>query len=120
MRQFEELILRLIIGPGIANATQGKLRILNTIIFRAAFAECTPVGANNGRVSKVGVNTIKATGVGYGHVDLVAPGHGFADQDLLFLGGVHVSLGTNDELGSTHSAVSVKKISDMDEKRKLL
>ena len=91
MQQFEELILRLVVGAGITNARDGKLRVLNAIVFGTAFSERTTITPNHGRMTKIRIDTVKATRVGDSHVDVVTPRHGFAHQDLLFLGGVHVA-----------------------------
>src|SRR5690606_5060287 len=72
----------------------------------AAFTQGAPVKANDGGVAKVGIDAIKAGGIGHGHVAVVGPGHGLRHHHLLFLGGVHVALAAHDELGAPHGAVA--------------
>jgi hypothetical protein len=45
VRQLEELVLALIVGTGIANTRDGKLCILNTIVFGSTLSQGTSVGA---------------------------------------------------------------------------
>ena len=72
------------------------LRVLDPIILRGALPQCTSVHADDGRVSEVRVHASEARCVRDGDVHLIAPRHGLANLHLLFLRGVHVSLGTND------------------------
>jgi hypothetical protein len=92
MRQLEEMILTLIIGPSIANARNAQLSILNAIVFGAAFSQSSTVGANNGRVSKVGVDAIKSRSIGDRDIDLITPCHSLADLHLLIAARIHVLL----------------------------
>lgn len=85
MGQLEELVLGLIIGPSIADSRDAQLRVLDAIGFRSAFAQSPSVGSNNGRVAKVGVDSVKASGIRNSHVHLVAPSHGFRYLHLLLL-----------------------------------
>jgi len=86
------LVLRLIVGPSIPNARNGELSILDSVVFCTAFSKCTSIKTNHGRVAKVGVHAVKPRRIGHRDVDVVAPGHSFADQDLLLLRWIHVSL----------------------------
>src|SRR5690606_28409110 len=80
--------------------------VLHAVLFLAALAEGAAVEADDGGVAEVGVDAVEAGGVGDGHVDVVHPGHGLGDEDLLVLGGVHVALAAHDELGAAHGAVA--------------
>ena len=51
MSKLEELILRLIVRSSVTDSGYGKLRILDPVVFSAAFAKSATVSTNNSRVS---------------------------------------------------------------------
>ena len=53
MGELKELILRLVIGTSISNSGNGKLRILDPIIFRSAFSQGTTVRSDNSRMALI-------------------------------------------------------------------
>src|SRR5262249_13867248 len=90
----------------IPDQTLGHRRVLHAVFLLAALTERSAVEADDGRVTEVGIDAIEAGSVGHGDVNVVHPGHALGDHDLLFLGGVHVALATDDELGPAHGAVA--------------
>mmetsp|Transcript_16441 Transcript_16441/g.41236 ORF Transcript_16441/g.41236 Transcript_16441/m.41236 type:complete len:276 (-) Transcript_16441:147-974(-) len=106
MKHLEQLVLRLVGSTGVTNPRNRQLCVLDAIVFRAAFAKSSSVGPDNGRMAKVCVDTIKARGVGNCHINLIAPCHSLADLHLLCLCRVHITLWTNNQLGSFHCTIS--------------
>ena len=59
MNQFEEVVLRLHVAPRISDQRLRQARILNSIVFLAAFAKRATVEADDRGVAKVGVDAIE-------------------------------------------------------------
>ena len=106
MQQLVEVVLRLAGAARVADQGLRELRVLDAVLLLAAFAQRAAVEADDRGVAEVGIDAVEAGGIGDRDIDVVGPGHRLGDQDLLFLGRIHVALAAHDQLGALHGAVA--------------
>src|SRR6202040_3704231 len=75
-------------------------------ILLAAFAQRAAIEADDRGVAEVGIDAVEARGIRDRDIDVVGPRHGLGHQHLLILGGIHVALAANDQLGALHGAIA--------------
>src|SRR3984957_20958023 len=106
MNQLVEVVLRLAVAARIADQALRELSILDAVLLLTSLAEGATVKADNRRVTEVGIDAVKAGGIGDRDINIVGPGHRLGDQDLLFLGWIHVTLTAHDQLVTLHGTVA--------------
>src|SRR5258708_6750023 len=106
VHQFEEMIFGLSVLARVADQHLGKLRVLNAVLFLAAFAEPAAVEADDRRGTEVRIDTVEAGSVRDRDVTIVGPRHRLRHHHLLVLGRIHIALAAHDQLGPLHRAVA--------------
>src|SRR6266700_3846867 len=101
-----EMVLRLTGTARVTDQVLRQLRVLDAVLFLPALTERAAVEADDRGVTEVGIDAVKAGGVGDRDIDVVGPGHRLGNHDLLFLGWIHVALAAHDQLGALHGAVA--------------
>ena len=106
MQQLEEMVLRLAVAARIADQALRQSRVLDAVFLLAGLAQRAAVEADDRGVAEVGIDAVEAGGIGDRDIDIVGPGHRLGNQDLLFLGRIHVALAAHDQFGALHGAVA--------------
>src|SRR6202171_5626441 len=106
MDQFIEMVLRLAVAAEMADQALRQRRILDAVSLLAGLAQGAAVEADDRGVAEVGIDAVKAGRIGDRDIDVVGPGHRLGNEDLLFLGRIHVALAAHDQLGTLHGAVT--------------
>jgi hypothetical protein len=58
-------------------------------------------------MAEIGINSVEAGGVCNRYIYVICPGHRFRHDDLLFLRRIHITLATDDQLGTFHRKVAL-------------